>query len=143
MFTLTAFHLTSNKLFFLHQSAWLNFIFHFAVSVLKLQLPAILKLGFIDASAFTACLWFVLAMKHYRPNMNMIRGSWAGAAAHTVAGAGWKVWDYFNYLPGNSKSKTGSCIFRGRYIASTKQMNIYISYLQKQHQSVQVKSSEG
>lgn len=36
MFTLTAFHLTSNKLFFLHQNAWLNFIFHFAVSVLKL-----------------------------------------------------------------------------------------------------------
>lgn len=36
MFTLTAFHLTSNKLLLLHQNAWLNFIFHFAAWVLKL-----------------------------------------------------------------------------------------------------------
>lgn len=81
-------------------------------------------------------------MKHRCPNTNMIRGSWAGPAARVVAGAGWKVRDCFNYLPGNSKSKTGSYIFRGRYITSTKRMHIYI-YLQNQHLSVQGRSSEG
>lgn len=79
MFTLTAFHLTSNKLFFLHQNAWLNFIFHFAVSVLKLlassNFKARIHWRFIFYSLFMICINHeTLPRKHEYARMRAVLG---------------------------------------------------------------------
>lgn len=70
-------------------------------------------------------------MKHYRPNMNMIRGSRAVLAARAAAGAGWKVRDCFNYLPGNSESENWELYFQGQVYHVYQTKDVYTYHIRK------------